>query len=912
MRVNLLGPVELVSGVGPVPLGAAKRRTVLAALALELNRVVSGDRLMSLVWDGAPPPRAKAALQGHIAQLRKVLGPNLELVTRAPGYLLTGDRSAVDVFAFEDVVAAATREERDEEAVEELTAALKLWRGPFLADVRSAQLADPVSARLDELRLTAVQDMAGRLLRLERAGEAVAGLRQAVDEHPLREPLVARLMLALHRTGRQADAIELFHHTRTRLADELGVDPGPELRAANQSVLTDRPSSPKPLVRNHIAPAQLPREHRGFVGRHDEIANLDEHLTDHDSAIGLLIGPPGVGKTALALRWAHRVAGGFPDGQLFVDLRGFDEADPVDVKSALVGFLRGLGLEDVQIADDVDDLAAQFRSLVATRRVLVVLDNARSVEQVRPLLPGSANCLVLVTSRHGLDDLVVTEGATVVPVHTLCARTAEELLAGGLGRHRVEAEPEAIAELIELCDRLPLALRIAGARLASRPKWTVQSLVDELRDEQGRLEALSLPEAGRGVQAALAVSYRELPEGAARMFRRLGLHPGTDLDCYAAAALLDINAATARTHLRTIAWASLLHESTPDRYSRHDLVRLFTRRLVAHEQDATNTDRLFDYYLHVADTARQHLSENVRPFGRVAHPPVSFPVLSSRESAMDWLAREEANLRLLLDIGDHERVWRLALCLDAFHFQRGNRTERLTVCGIGVRAAQAAGDKHAQANFLLRMGGTLADLGRLDEAVRTCTSAVDFAAGDPQVRCAALANLGYCLLAAGDLDGAGQRMREALEITHETGDVRTRAGVLNNLANIRLAQQNTEEALRYVREALELFRTVPLTKSHVATLHTEGSALRTLGRLNEALQSYLDSLALAEELSDQYQTALCHRAIGDVLEQLGGASVAAAHWRSAMLLYRELGHSAAEELERVVNEQAAQDDHPMP
>ncbi|MEV0680706.1 BTAD domain-containing putative transcriptional regulator [Actinosynnema sp. NPDC050436] len=889
-------------------LGAAKRRAVLAALALELNRVVSGDRLLWLVWDGSPPPQAKAALQGHIAQLRKVLVGGVVLITRAPGYVLTAERDAVDVFRFEDLVAAA-RDAPDERAVGLLTEALALWRGPLLADVPGAGVREAVTAKLDELRLVAVQELATRLFRLDRASEAVPGLRDAVAEHPLREPLVARLVLALHRTGRQAEALELFHRARERLAEELGVDPGPELRDAYQAVLAGD-TAPTPVERGPV-PAQLPREHRGFVGREPELSDLALNLAG-DSAIGLLVGPAGVGKTALALRWAHRVAAQFPDGQLFVNLRGFDETEPLDPRTALVGFLRSLGLADSQIAADLEAQAAQFRSLLAGRRVLVFLDNARSAEQVRPLLPGSAGCQVLVTSRHRLDDLVVTEGASALHVQTLPAEGAECLLAAVLGRHRIEQEPDAVAELVELCDRLPLALRIAGARLASRPRWTVQSLVDELRDEQHRLSALELPEAGRGVHAALAVSYRELPEGAARLLRRLGLHPGTDLDSYTAAALLDINAVSARTHLRTLAYANLLHESTPDRYSRHDLVRLFTHHLAAGESDvdkAVSTSRLLDYYLHVADAARAHLSDHVRPFRSREHLPASFPELPSHAAALDWFTREEANLGLALDValnsGQRERTWQLALCLDAFHFRRGNRLDRLALCRIGAVAAHDLGDAHAEATFLLRLGSTLAELGRIEEAVETCTRAAELAGDDRHLVVAALANLGYCLMADDRLDRAQATLLEALEIAREVGDERSQASVRNNLANVLLRKHQPEEALKHAAEALSLFTSVAPSKAHTATLHTVGTASLQLGRLDEALESYRAGLALAERLGDRYQEALCHREIGDVLEQSEGVEAAVPHWLAALNLYRDLRLADADDVARKLDPNTA-------
>jgi DNA-binding SARP family transcriptional activator/tetratricopeptide (TPR) repeat protein len=880
MRVNLLGTLELAAeGEQPVPLAASKRRAVLAALALELNRVVSGDRLLSLVWDGAPPPQAKAALQGHVAQLRKLLGSTLDLVTRTPGYALVGDRHAIDVFRFEDLVTSAWQAD-DATAAENLTSALRLWRGPFLADVPGRQLHEAYEGRLDELRLTAVEQLGARLIALGRAAEAVARLRTEAADHPLREPLVAKLVLALHRAGRQAEALDLYGRTRAHLADELGVDPGPELRAAHHAVLTDADPSPRPARPPVQVPAQLPHEHRGFVGRDAELSQLDGLLGD--SGIGLLAGPPGVGKTALALRWAHRVADKFPDGQLFVDLRGFAERKPLEAKTALVGFLRALGVENVRLSGGLDALAAQYRSLLAQRRVLVVLDNARSVEQVRPLLPGSSRCLVLVTSRHGLDDLVVTEGAAVLGVGTLDDHTAAELLATGLGRHRTEPEPEAAAQLIELCDGLPLALRIVSARLASRPRWTIQALVDELRDERSRLAAFTLPEQGRGVQSALAVSYRELPEGAARTFSSLGLHPGTDIDSYAAAALLDVNVVTARTHLRTVASASLLHESTPDRYVWHDLVRLYTRQLVAGEDNRESTDRLFDYYLHVADTARALLSGRPDPVATPVHRPASTPELTSYRSAMEWFELEEHNLRLLLEAGHQWRTWQLALCLDAFYVQNGNLVDRVKVCRTGL--AVAHGDREAEALLLVSEGAALADLGELEDAVRVSERAVRLA--DGIVEGMARANLGYCLAATGNFADARERIREALEITRATGDLRVHAAVLDRLANALLCQNRAAEALEPAREALEVHTSLPVSAAHAAALYTLGSVLRAAGRFVSALRAFEDGLRLAEQIRDLRHVALFHLVIAELLPD--GES-AAAHREAARGIHRRFG-----------------------
>ncbi|GAB3897233.1 hypothetical protein GCM10029964_079760 [Kibdelosporangium lantanae] len=586
MRIRLLGPVELVARDGrPVELSAAKRRTVLATLALDLNQVVSGDRLIDVAWEGNPPPSARAALQGHIAQLRKQFGGGVELVTRAPGYQLVADRSLVDVTRFDDLVAQA-RTVPAAHAVELLRSALALWRGRALADVPVDQLREQASTQLEEARLAALHDLGERLFQLGRITEVVDELRDAADHYPMREPLVELVVRALHRTGRQAEALRLFHRTRTMLAEELGVDPGAGLRETYQLVLTGSPTATDPTA----TPAQLVRANRGLVGRARHMADLTASLTGapppavtagppsgvaagvgrSNPPIRLLTGPAGGGKTSLALHWCHQVAADLPDGQLFVDLKGFGADDPVEPGVALTGFLRALGVAESRIPVGVTEQAALYRSLLADRRMLVLLDNACTAEQVRPLLPGSPSCVVLVTSRHRLDDLVVTEGAVPLLVDVLEPDDAVTVLGLIAGPERVAAEPEAARRLAELCDGLPLALRVAAGRLATRPQWTVGDVVDHLA---GTLPAL--PGTGLSVRAALEASYRRLPPRARRL---LGL-VRDDIDPRTAAALTGTSVAEARADLDAIAALHLLHETGRDSYSCRGLVRLFVNEL---------------------------------------------------------------------------------------------------------------------------------------------------------------------------------------------------------------------------------------------------------------------------------------------------------------------------------------------
>lgn len=641
-RIRLLGPVELLRRDGSTArIGAAKRRTVLTVLALGLNQIVSADRLMDIVWDGKPPSTAKAALQGHIAQLRKDLGDGVRLVTHSPGYRLLANRSLLDVTRFEDLVTEAGNA-ADAEAVELLHAALALRRGPALADVPSERLHHEVSARLDESVVTAVHELARRLHRLGRGVEGIGLLREAVEMRPMREPLVELLMLSLYQAGRHAEALDVFHNLRTRLADELGIGPGAGLQRALHTVL-DAEVEPAPTV----IPAQLPRENSVFVGRDTEFAQLDAGL-DGDGAIRILTGPAGAGKTALALRWAHQVAANFPDGQLFLDLRGFDEAEPVEPGQALSWFLHAYGVPDARIPADLDERTALYRSVLAGRKVLVVLDNARSAAQVRPLLPGTPSCAVLVSSRSRLDDLAATEGAVRVTVPELNKTAAVTVLGKVLGAERVAAAPEAAAKLAELCDRLPLALRITAARAASYPRLAVPSLVDILADEQHRLSRLSMPESGAGVRAALTWSYRQLDAASARLFRLLGEHPGTDIDRYAAAALAGTTVRENQARLASLQSVHLLHETGPGRYGLQDLVRLYATESAAEEPPAERDaaiSRLVDYYLYTAEVCWRRVADSVCwPRTLVTPPPAEIPELPTAQAAFHWLRIEENNL----------------------------------------------------------------------------------------------------------------------------------------------------------------------------------------------------------------------------------------------------------------------------
>ncbi len=578
MRLSLLGPVELVDDAGaPVVIGSAKQRMLLAVLGLELNQVVPVERLLDLLWDRDPPPAARPALQGHVSALRKLLGPGMRLETREPGYVLAAEPVLVDVFRFRDLVAAAAAVGEDGGPAAEgmLVEALGLWRGTALADVAHHGVPEGLTAGLDEMRLDAVAALAQRLLLAGRGGEAVGRLRAALEAAPLFEPLISSLVLCLHQAGRQADALGVYHAARHRLAAELGVDPGIALKEAYHSVLggstppdtrrTPGPASAAPAgsasarVRAASAragsevpvPAQLPRVPSGFVGRQSELRWLSEQLGG-DRPL-LIDGPTGIGKSALVLRWAHQVAGRFPDGQLFASLRGFDPAGPAVSSAVLAGFLGALGAPPAAIPDLLEERAALYRTRMAGRRVLVVLDDASAVDQVRPLLPGDQSSMVVITSRYRLDGLIAADGAAARTVSPVSSGEALSMLGRVLGDEVIETDRGAALRLARMCDHLPLALRVAAARLVTSPGMTVAELVEELGDEQQRLAALATADANVSVEAALSLSYRTLPAPAARLFVLLGLHPGPDISVWAAAALAATTTSAARRALTALA-----------------------------------------------------------------------------------------------------------------------------------------------------------------------------------------------------------------------------------------------------------------------------------------------------------------------------------------------------------------------
>ena len=620
LRVQLLGPVRAWRGDQELEIGGPRRRALLGMLA-NARQAVSRSELIDGLWGHDPPASAHNSVHVYISGLRRVLeprrarrAPSQLLTAIGPGYRLRLEPGRLDTEVLDEHMADARRLGSSDPAAaaKSLDAALRLWQGASLAGI-PGPWADIERARLDELRQTATADRLDIMLTLGGHHQALAELAALIRQYPLQERFHGQLMLALYRCGRQADALAAFADARRVLADQLGIDPGPALRRLHQQILTadaaldaqpaGGPGAPGARAERVLVPRELPADTDRFAGRSAELAELDRLVAA--DGVCAVTGSAGVGKTALAVHWGHRVRDAFPGGQLYVDLRGYDPGEPVTAGDALAGFLRSLGVADQDIPAGADERAACYRSLLDGRRVLVVLDNAAAVEQVRPLLPGAPSCVVVVTSRDSLPGLVARHGARRLHLDLLPVDDAVSLLRELIGE-RVDADKATAVALAGQCARLPLALRVAAELAVTRPDMDLAKLVSELADERRRLDLLDAGGDPRtAIRAVFSWSYRRLPADAARAFRLIGLHPGPDMDTLAVSALTGANAQQAADLLRQLARGHLIYPTAPGRYAMHDLLRAYAANMTSAKEGAESDAsealaRLLGYYLAVA------------------------------------------------------------------------------------------------------------------------------------------------------------------------------------------------------------------------------------------------------------------------------------------------------------------------
>lgn len=914
----LLGPLMVRRGGVAVTVPPGKLRAILAMLLLNAGRVVRLDELAEMLWADGPPPSGSVAVQNYVMRLRKVLGDadRDRIVTGQGGYLIRVGRGELDVDRFEAMLGSARSAFRDgswDQAAAHARGALALWRGEPLADAGSQILAAQAVPRLAELRLQALETRVDADLRLGRHGDVIAELQQLAGTHPLRERLHFLLMLALHRDGRQAEALAAYQQARLVLIEELGTEPGSRLRELHQRILTRDPALEFSEASQPVAHGpdlaglrQLPATVRHFAGRAAELEALTTLLGQAgEPAPGMVVisaigGTAGVGKTALAVQWAHQVSGCFPDGQLYVNLRGYDPGQPMPAGDALARFLRALGVAGQDIPPEEDERAARYRGLLTGKRVLVVLDNAGSAEQVRPLLPGTPSCMVLVTSRDALAGLVARDGATRLDLDLLPLEDAVGLLRMLIGA-RVDAAPDAAAELADQCCRLPLALRVAAELATSHPDVPLAELAAELAGLHRRLDLLAAGgDRQTAVRAVFSWSYRHLDADAARAFRLLGLHPGPDFEAYAAAALTGRTVEQARQMLDVLAGAHLISPASSGRHSVHDLLRGYARELAdtvdtAHEQHGALA-RLFDYYLGAAAAAMDTLfpaERHWRP--RIPAPVAAIPLLTSPAAALGWLDAQRAALVAVTvhaaEHGSPAHATRLADTFSRYLDHGSHYPEAVIVHSRARTAARQAGDAAAEAAALKVLGLAALHQGRYQQATGYLEQAVALfrQTGDRTGQARSLTNLGIASFLQGNYTQAAQWWQQSLSAHRDNADQAGQSSVLGNLGLLDLRQGRYQQASERLRQSLALARETGGQRTEFTALVNLGEVSLRQGAYQDATRQLHQALALARELSDRNHEASALVRLGEVCLRQGHHDQAAGHLQQALALAGETG-----------------------
>jgi DNA-binding SARP family transcriptional activator/Tfp pilus assembly protein PilF len=909
LTVRLLGPLAVSIGGRPVELTAGRLRSLLAVLAVSAGQTVAVDRLAAALWHEELPGNSRRSVQTYMARMRSTLGA-ARIVTRADGYALRADPEDVDVVQFPRLLDAALDEADATVQRERLAGALALWRGRPFEDVPSAWLQESVSPRLLEQYYTALERRIDLDIAQGRYEDLAAELGEHTAQHPLREPLWARRLIVLDRCGRQAEALSCYEAVRVRIAGELGADPGPELRRIHADLLAGRAPAPVLGARRRPVPQQLPADLDGFAGRIAALKELDARLPGEresrksGTAVVVVHGAAGVGKTSLVVHWANQVRDRFSDGHLYVSLRGYGAGSPMEPAEAIRGFLDALGVPPQQIPTEDLAQAALYRSLLAGKRMLVVLDNARDAGQARPLLPASPGCLVVVTSRHQLPGLVAAEGAHPVTLDVPSAADAYQLLAQRLGEDRLAAEPGAAHEIIERCGRLPLALAVVAARAAAKPDFPLEALATQLTDSRGNLDAFATGDADSDIRTLFSWSYDALSSAAARLFRLLALHPGPDVTAAAAASLAGIPARQARTLLAELGRAHLVDEITPGRYTLHDLLFAYAAEL-AHTHDSdleqrATLRRVLDHYLHTAHTASQLIST---PGDPVAPAPAQYGVTpespADLEHAMAWFTAERpvllATVRRAAATGFHTHAWQLAWCTNAYLNRQGHWPDLIAVQRTALDAAREQADLGGQARAQAILGFAYGKMNRLDDAYDHLWPALDLSAELGQRTMQAhvhsiIADLLGQQARPADALRHGQR---ALDMYREAGHRRGEAGQRANVGWYHCLLGDYQQALAYCEEALVELHELGNHYIQAAVWDTVGYSHQQLGDHQQASDCYRSALNLIRKTGGRLIEAQILAHIGDNHQTTGDAAAARTAWRDALIILDDLSHPNA-------------------
>ncbi|MFD6495323.1 BTAD domain-containing putative transcriptional regulator [Streptomyces sp. NPDC060188] len=958
LRFSLLGPLRAWRAGTELPLGPPQQRAVLAVLLLRGGRAAGVGELVDGVWGPSPPSGAVPMLRTYVSRLRRLLEPARPagapprlVVSVGDGYALRTEEITSDLGVFEEYLARAERRRAAGDsrgAARLLESALAAWQGAALGGV-PGPLARAERTRLTERRLGAQEYRLRVELELGRHETVLPELKALRDAQPLREAVCELLLVALYRCGRRAEALEIYARTRRTLVDELGIEPGPSLRAAHARLLSGDPDLSPPAVpvpaaaasattsttadgkagagtgpaddhdgtepvraRSDTRPSQLPADLALFTGREAELGLVEALLpaADHPdkAVIGLVNGMAGAGKTTLAVHWAHRVAHRFPDGSLYVNLRGYTQGGSVMHPSeALETFLVALGVAPQAVPEGLDAQAALYRSVLARRRVLIVLDNARDTEQIRPLLPGTPGCLVIVTSRSRLTGLVAGHGAHPLTLGALTGDEARAMLTRRIGRARVEAEPQATDAIVELCARLPLALAIVAARAAHHPGFRLADIAAELRENHGSLDAFTGGDARTDVRAVFSWSYHALPRQAAELFRRLSLHPGPDIGTAAAAALAAEPARTVRARLSELTGASLLGEHAPGRYAFHDLLRAYAGELADAEDGAERRAaallRLHDHYLHTTHNA----SATIGPLRETLPLPSSTtdsgPLrFTGRKQAMNWLRAERHVLRAVVEqaaaLGHEDHAWRTAVGLDLYFDRLGFWHDLMEINSAALRAARAVGDRTGEAHALRGLGFFHTRFAHSAEARRDLGRALELfrAEGDAFGEARTRRCLAYQANGEGRFAVSLDHYAHARELYRGEGSTSSEAIVLNEVGWTYILLGEHDKALEHCEKAVALHQEIGDPVGEAAAQDSVGYAHHQLGQYGAAVERFERAVALYREIGDHYLEADTLRHAGDAHLAAGDRETAVAAFGRALALLEETGHPEAPDL----------------
>ncbi|MER5195659.1 AfsR/SARP family transcriptional regulator [Streptomyces sp. NPDC002755] len=944
VRFAVLGTVRMWRAGSELHAGPPQQQALLAVLLASAGQAVSLPELIRVLWNGAEPASATNVVRRYVGSLRRTIEPALPrmapgrwLLRSGGGYRVDVHPDSLDLLRFRALYARAHEacaQGRAEEAVGRYVEALALWRGPSAAGISAEVRGHPLFTHLDNERLTVAKEAADLALRHGAAGPLLDALRTLADHHPLDEPLHGRLMLALSACGRQAEALAVFHGLRDRLATELGLKPSTSLSEAHHRVLagvvpappaqsTDEQRSDRAPRETHRSPlprpAQLPAAPAHFVGREAEIDGLLRQLASGEGStttsptmvISAIGGMAGVGKTTLAIHLAYRVADRYPDGQLYVNLRGFDlNGSAMTPAEAVRGFLESLGISPQQIPDGLDAQAALYRSLLATRRMLVLLDNARDAEQVRPLLPGSAGCLVLITSRNQLSSLVAAHGAHPLKLDVMSARSAREALVRRLGADRVDAEPDATETIIALCGRLPLALSVITARVLMNPHLPLSATAGQLVEAKGSLDAFQGTDLFTDVRAVFGWSYRTLSDDTARLFRMLSLHPGTTFDTRSAAALSGLTPRRTRPLLAELVRAHLVGEEPQGRHRLHDLLRAYGREAADAQDTGADRDaahgRLFRHYLETAHAALRLLDPaQVFPTPAGAATPTAAEP-ADVAAAVRWFQEEHLTMAGLVHrTAQDDRpadAWRLARLLDPLYERVGHWHEwaelQLTALVAAQQAGEAVGVAHAHAG-LGRAHSMLRRYESGEEHLRQALVLFE-ALGDDMGQAHCLRLLGW-LMTRTDRDPlAIEYTRHALDLYRIAGHLSAQADSLNALAWYQASLGNHEAAVTSAVRSLLLYRRMPDSggSGQANTWDTLAFAHHHLGDFRRAGRCYERAIRLLRAGGDRYNEAGSLNRLGDTLASAGAHEDARARWREAVDILTPLDPDWAAEIRR--------------